>query len=277
MIVDCHTHYIEPEAPGRPYVYPGTLAPISYDQIADQASALGIDRVVQVTASTMGYDNRYSVEGAVARADRVLGVVGRFDPLAPGVADRLAAYWSQPQVLGIRITTFHEPSAKRWLADRALEPFLLAAGRQGVPVCVHAPFQNRELLETVQRHPAVRFIVDHMNVRHERGLSAQAAFSQWAGLLRIAALPNAWVKVSYFPEAVMESERYPFPTAQQRFRELVEHAGAGRLVWGSNYPPVERACTWREALDFIREACGFLSPADRDGILGGNFLRDFSR
>jgi predicted TIM-barrel fold metal-dependent hydrolase len=275
--VDCHAHYIEPERPDRPYAYPGTLAPITFDELADRAPWAGIDRVVQVTASTMGYDNRYSIEGAEARPDRVLGVIGRFDPLAPGVADRLAEYWAQPKLLGVRLTLFQDPAASRWLVDRALEPFLAAAAQQGVPVCVHAPFQNAALLETVRRHPGVRFIVDHMGIRHERGLAAHDAFRQWPDLMRIATLPNAWVKVSYFPEAVMESEGYPYPTAQQRLHELVEHAGHERLIWGSNFPPVERACSWRQSLDFMLEACAFLPTAHRDQILGGNFVRDFSR
>ncbi len=276
MIVDCHTHYLEPEVPGRPYAYPATMGPIPHAEIARLADEAGINCVVQVTASTMGEDNRYSFEGAAALPGKVLGVVGRFDPIAPGVEDRLREYATQPKQLGIRITLFHSPAAVHWLDDRALDPFLVAAAKIGVAICIHAPFQNAVLRQTVERHPGVRFIVDHMGIRHERDQTVATAFRQWALLLEIAALPNAWIKCSYFPEAAMGSEGYPYPTAQQRFRELVDHAGAQRLVWASNFPPVQRACSWKQALDFVRTESTFLSPADRAAILGGNYLRDFA-
>jgi L-fuconolactonase len=253
-IVDSHTHYIEPPTDARPYALQSAMHPLSFDEIASQAAAAGVDQVVQVTASTMGDDNRYSFEGHAARPDRVLGVVGRFDPVAPKVRERLAAYRAQRGALGIRLTLFHDFSAG-WLRDRALDECLRAAADLDVAVCLFAPGQTAALRETLERHPRTRVIVDHMNIRHE---------------------PNAWIKVSYFPEAAMGSEAYPYPTAQRRFRELYEAVGAGRLVWGSNYPVVARACTWREALDFVRVECDFLAAQDRDAILGGNFLGHFA-
>src|SRR5687768_12445074 len=79
LIVDSHTHYIEPDLPDRPYAHKAAMAPVTFEEIAAQAAEAGIDRVVQVTASTMGEDNRYSVEGAKALPERIAGVVGRFD------------------------------------------------------------------------------------------------------------------------------------------------------------------------------------------------------
>lgn len=274
-IVDSHTHYIQPPLADRPYLNASAMHPLSFDELAAQADAAGIDRVVQVTASTMGEDNRYSFEGYHARPDKVLGVVGRFDPIAPHVRERLEKYRGQPGALGIRLTLFHDWS-EPWLRERALDRFLEAAGQLQVPVCIHAPRQTAELLRTVRRHPATRFIVDHMNIRHEPGMTAHEAFGQWRELLELASAPNAWIKVSYFPEAAMGSETYPYPTARERFRQLYESTGPARLLWGSNYPVVTRACGWREALDFVKAECGFLPPADRDAILGGNFLRDFA-
>jgi ATP-binding cassette subfamily B protein len=58
---------------------------------------------------------------------------------------------------------------------------------------------------------------------------------------------------------------------------LVQHAGTSRLIWGSNFPPVGRACTYLQALDFVQKECEFLSAQDRALILGGNFYRDFMR
>ncbi len=274
MIVDTHAHYLEPPTPERPHHGTSPMAPITYDALAAQAAAAGIDRLVQVTASPMGYDNRYSFEGAAARPDRVLGVIGRVDPLAPAMRDDLAAFAATPRALGIRLTLFHDWSAD-WLRERALEPFLGEAARLGVPVQIFAPFQNRELAETAHRHDGVRFIVDHMNIRRGSGLAPGEAFAHWDDLIALAQLPNVWIKVSYFPEAAMDSEPFPYRSAQERFRELYEKAGAARLVWGSNYPPAKQACSYLRTLAFVRDECRFLASADREAILGGNFLKEF--
>lgn len=274
MIIDTHAHYLQPPLPDRPYHAHAPMAPISIDELVAEAETAGIDRIVQVTASTMGYDNRYSFEGAVARPDKVLGVIGRLDPLTRTIRDDLAAFAAQPRALGIRLTLFHDWSAE-WLRERVLEEFLGHAAVLDVPIQIFAPFQNGELADTARRHPGVRFIVDHMNIRRGNGLKKGEAFAQWPKLITLAALPNVWIKVSYFPEAAMDAEVYPYVEAQERFRELYERVGAARLVWGSNYPPAKQACTYEQTLQFVRDECRFLDDADRQAILGGNFLNAF--
>lgn len=246
----------------------------SVDELAAAATAAGVEKIVQVTASAMGYDNRYSIEGAQSRPDKILGVFGRFDPLAPDIQGRLERYFSQPEVLGIRFTLFHS-WAQWWLEQRALDPFLREVAKLNIPLAIFAPFQNTLLLETVRRHPEVRFLVDHMGIRVEPAQTLTSAFRQWDALLELAKEPNVWIKVSYFPEAVMGSEAYPFRVAQQHFERLVRHAGTTRLIWASNYPPVARSCTYAQTLQFVQEECTFLSNAERAMILGGNFQRDF--
>lgn len=276
MIIDAHAHYIEASRPDRPYVDPSPMHPISFDQLAAAAAKAGVDLVVQVTASTMGYDNRYSFEGAKCRPDKIAGVFGRFDPLVSEVEAKLKDYFAQPNALGIRLTLFHS-WAQTWLPQRALDPFLRAAAKMDVPIAIFAPFQNELLLETIRRHPDVRFLVDHMGIRVEPAQTPTTAFRQWNSLLELAQETNVWVKVSYFPEAMLGSEGYPYRLAQQHFERLVQHAGTSRLIWGSNFPPVGRACTYLQALDFVQKECEFLSAQDRALILGGNFYRDFMR
>lgn len=275
MIVDAHCHYLEAERPDRPYVNASAMHPMTVDELASEADKVGVERLVQVTASAMGDDNSYSIEGAQARPDKVLGVVGRFDPVAPDVAGRLRAYAAQPHVLSLRLTLFLEES-KNWLRDRALEDFLRAAAEIDFPVCIHAPFQSREMQETARRHPRTRFIADHMNIRIAPGMTAETAFRDWPALCSLAKEPNVWIKASYFCEAASGSESYPYPTARARFKELYETAGAARMIWGSNYPVVQRACGYREALEFVRTECSFLGKPDLDAVLGGNFLGEFA-
>ena len=113
------------------------------------------------------------------------------------------------------------------------------------------------------------------------GAAPDAAYTDrywnWPEILKLGEQPNIWMKVSYFPEAAPEDEKYPFPTSKQRFRELYDHIGPDKMIWGSNYPPVLRACSYPEAVTFISEECDFLTEADRSAIFAGNFVKYIKR
>jgi predicted TIM-barrel fold metal-dependent hydrolase len=63
---------------------------------------------------------------------------------------------------------------------------------------------------------------------------------------------------------------YPYPEAQSLIRELRDKFGADKLIWGSDMPNVERFCTYRQCVDYIRRHCPFLSATEKDKILGRN-------
>jgi predicted TIM-barrel fold metal-dependent hydrolase len=64
---------------------------------------------------------------------------------------------------------------------------------------------------------------------------------------------------------------YPYPEGQALIRDLREKLGAEK--WGSDMPNVERFCTYRQSLDYVRRYCDFLSAREMDLILGGNAAR----
>jgi predicted TIM-barrel fold metal-dependent hydrolase len=63
---------------------------------------------------------------------------------------------------------------------------------------------------------------------------------------------------------------YPYPEAQNLIRDMRDKFGATKLVWGSDMPNVERFCTYRQSLDYVRRYCPFLTGREKDAILGGN-------
>ena len=63
---------------------------------------------------------------------------------------------------------------------------------------------------------------------------------------------------------------YPYPEAQQLIRGLRDTFGASKLIWGSDMPNVERFCTYRQSVDYVRKHCSFLSDEERELILGRN-------
>ncbi|WP_323012954.1 amidohydrolase family protein [Devosia sp.] len=63
---------------------------------------------------------------------------------------------------------------------------------------------------------------------------------------------------------------YPYKEAQPLIRDLRDRLGADKLLWGSDMPNVERYCTYRQSLDYIRRYADFLPPAEQDLIFGAN-------
>ena len=68
----------------------------------------------------------------------------------------------------------------------------------------------------------------------------------------------------------------PYPEGQQQVRQLRDRVGAEKRLWGSDSPDGQTAwCTYRQAIDCIRLHCDFLTPDEKDLILGGNAARMF--
>ncbi len=266
-VIDTHAHFWE-----RPATAPQASEsgePVSSEQLLAAMEQAGVDKVIQVTRSLMGYDNRYSLEGAARYPDR-FRVFGRFDPAAPNVVSRLRSWLDQPYMIGIRLMLIAPPE-DGWLQDGTLEPFWAEAERLDIPIAVYAPHQVSRLAAVGERHPGLRLLVDHLGLRVFRVDEPPSPFEDWDDIFKLVAVPNTFLKVSGLPEAT--SERYPFPRAGRYLRELYERFGADRLMWGSNYPVTLHVCSYQESLDLVRVACDFISAGDREKILGGTAKR----
>ena len=86
--------------------------------------------------------------------------------------------------------------------------------------------------------------------------------------------PNVLVEIliPIFQGAIWE---YPYVEAQPIIREYYERLGPDKLGWGSDMPNVERHCTYRQSLDYLRRHCDFIPPDDMAKICGGNVARLF--
>ncbi len=66
---------------------------------------------------------------------------------------------------------------------------------------------------------------------------------------------------------------YPFPELRPAIETLYRRVGGERLIWGSDMPNVERNCTYRQSLQYLRiVAEGLIPAADMDRVLGSNVL-----
>ena len=77
-----------------------------------------------------------------------------------------------------------------------------------------------------------------------------------------------------YPIHWAREHEYPFPELGPAVRTLYDRLGGERLVWGSDIPNVERNCTYRQSLQYLRIVSeSIILAADLDRILGLNVLR----
>jgi len=92
-------------------------------------------------------------------------------------------------------------------------------------------------------------------------------------LLDICKGPKVWTEITYPIQAGAMGWDYPFPEAQRLVKQQYEELGAEKLLWGSDMPNVERNCTYRQSLNFLKNYCDFISPKDMELIIGGNLAQ----
>ena len=68
---------------------------------------------------------------------------------------------------------------------------------------------------------------------------------------------------------------YPYFEAQDVIRQYYENLGPAMLVWGSDMPNLERHCTYKQSIDYLRNYCGFIPHHDMARICGGNVAKLF--
>ena len=56
--------------------------------------------------------------------------------------------------------------------------------------------------------------------------------------------------------------------AQTLLQDMCKLFGSERIMWGSDMPNVERFCTYKQSLDYVRRYCQFLTAREKDLILG---------
>ena len=92
-------------------------------------------------------------------------------------------------------------------------------------------------------------------------------------LMTLLKRPHMHVEVlfcAFWPE-------YPFPGAQEMIRRLRDEIGIHKLMWGTDMPYCSGSgCTYKQALDYIRLHCEFLSADEKAHILGDNAARMFN-
>jgi L-fuconolactonase len=207
-----------------------------------------------------------------ASDDLIRGVVGWAPLTSPAVVAELERIASLPKMKAIRHPIHDESDDQFVLRDdfnrgvAALKQFDL---RYDILIF------EKHLLQTIQfvdRHPDQVFILDHAAKPRIR----DRVFSPWRENIReLARRSNVYCKVSGM---VTEADWHAWSDeGLSRYIEtILEAFTPKRIMFGSDWPVVTLASSYRRWIGTVRSAIAQLSVSERERILGGTAVEAYS-
>lgn len=233
---------------------PADLAPLH--------DAAGIERSVLVQAAPTVAESTFLLE--IARETSfVAGVVGWVRLDQGDVGDHLDALQSAGPLVGVRPMIQDLPD-DTWMLDASVARGLAEVQRRGLAFdALVFPRHLRHLRVLLDRNPDLRVVIDH----GAKPDIAAGAFDDWAeAMTTIASETHAHCKLSGL---VTEAGNDP---SEEKIRpytaHLLECFGAGRLMWGSDWPVVELAGGFAGWWEMTQQLLGERNDAERAAILG---------
>ena len=246
-----------------------------------QMTVAGVDHCILQAGGGYGAMNDYNAFAQRQHPRKFTGLLNVDEPTAD-CEDTLAEVDRAVDVLGLKGVYYAQDFSRRGYARNvdhpAFEPFWDKIAERALPVFIElssTPTYDcngyvanlRALDALLRRHPQHRFVLVM-----GPPVAYFAASGQWEfppDVLSIYKRDNLLIEVM-FPITWGGVWDYPYAEAQALIRGLRDTFGASKLVWGSDMPNVERFCTYKQSVDYVRRYCGFLSAMEKERILGGN-------
>jgi L-fuconolactonase len=267
MRIDAH-HHLWTLARGDYGWLTSDLAPIYRDfHLADLAPLLAAARIegtILVQAAPTEAETMFLLDIAET-AEVVRGVVGWTDFDAGDAMSRIEALAARKLLVGLR-PMVQDIADDDWLLKPELVPLLAAMARHGLAFdALVLPRHLPRLLQVVDRHPDLQFVLDHC-AKPRLATRAIAAWKDDIALL--ARRPNIVCKLSG-----LVTEAAPDWQVDD-LRGTVEHVracfGSRRLIWGSDWPVVNLAGSYERWLAAAEILLADLSPDEKADVFGGN-------
>jgi len=259
MVVDSHHHLLDPAHRDYPWMGGDALTPIRrrFDagDLKPLLDANGVDRTVVVQTVSSLEETREFLQAA-AENEFIGGVVGWVDLTDRSVAKTLADLKRSQGgafLVGIRHQVHDEPDPE-WLLREDVQRGIAAVGEADLVYDVLV--RTRELpagLETVQRHPGMRFVIDHAAKPRMAAGAWDAAWEQ--ALAPMADHPNVTCKLSGL---VTEADWKAWTPEQLEpyVNKVLEWFGPERCMFGSDWPVCLLAASYREVVEAMQSLVG---------------------
>ena len=240
LIIDAHPHVMTASSQRYPHRPVGGQqsswsrgVELPGGSFAAMMSAAGVAKATLIQTSTVyGYDNRFVADAVAERPGTFAGVCS-VDAAADDAPETLR-YWIRERGLsGVRLFSAAASLGVLFqVDDPRLDAFWLRAQELAVPVDLQVRYPAMAAVRRVlERYPSVRVVLDHVGGAPVTGGPPYRAASD---LLGLAEYGRVYVKfANHNLDAADEAEG---STAEGFLEHVVSAFGAGRVLWGSNFP-----------------------------------------
>ena len=265
MIVDSHVHVWKND-PRYPWAQETKNPPkedATAEMLLELMAANGVARTVLIQVMYYRWDNRYAADVMRRYPDQFTGVC-RVDPTSAHAPDDLEYWTREHKFHGVRLSPGGGAEGD-WICGPMMDPLWKRCSELRVPMTILTHVTRMpDIARLAERHPGLDVVIDHMaGCPPDRPDLLKL-------LLELARYPRVFVKISH--TCVVSKEDYPYRDTHEQVKRLYDAFGPRRLIWGTDWPVVERACSYAKALAIVRDELSFLTAEDKEWVLGKTAL-----
>jgi L-fuconolactonase len=271
MRIDAHHHFwrVE-EASAYPWLSPDQAVLYrSYgpEDLQPLLAQNGIDGTILVQAAPTLSETRELLRIA-EQTPFVLGVVGWCDFEGSVATELIQELAREPKLRGLR-PMVQDIADDDWLLRHSLRPALAEMVRLGLVFdALVRPNHLCKVNALAQCHPTLSIVVDH-GAKPE---IAAGDFDAWLqDIASVANNPNVVCKLSGLVTEC--GECWSLAQLNPVVQHLLACFGPGRLLWGSDWPVLNLAATYKEWMFATDQLLTSLSSTERAAIFGENAYR----
>jgi predicted TIM-barrel fold metal-dependent hydrolase len=267
-IIDPHVHVWknDPKYPWPPEVQNPPKTDALPETLLQLMKTSGVEKTVLVHFIDYRWDCRYVGDVLKTQPTKFMGVC-RVNPEADDAADELSRWVRDYRFHGVRLS----PAAGargEWINSRPrMDRIVGRAAELKVPLCILCPTGRLpDVARLLGRHrDSLDVCIDHMaDCSPDRP-------EELKKLLVLARLPRVFVKISHLWS--LSRQKYPYRDTHDLVKRVYDTFGPERLMWGTDWPIVERYCGYIKALALYQHEIGFFTAKDRRWVLGGTALK----
>ncbi|OPA77751.1 amidohydrolase [Paenibacillus selenitireducens] len=267
--IDAHQHYWSLQRDDYGWITPEL--PVLYrnylpDDLEPHLQDHQIDGTIVVQAAATLAETDYMLELA-ASTERILGVVGWLDVLAPDYQEQLARFQQHPKFVGVRIMIQEMEDS-----DEVLTPGYFHAMKYfaeiGLPVdLLCKSTQLHSVVELLRIVPDLHAVIDHI----AKPQIAAQVYEPWKSqMAEIASNPHIYCKLSGM---VTEADHQAWK--REQITEYIQHAinlfGKERIMFGSDWPVCLLAADYDEVIQLLEQSLDTsFTEEDRAKLFGSN-------
>lgn len=224
----------------------------------------GVSRTVIIQVIHYRWDNSY-LASVLKQYPRLFQGVCRVNPEDPAAPDHLSRLVEDQKFRGVRLSPAGN-AAGDWIRGPLMPPLWKRCEALKVPMTILAPVTRMpDVAALADRFPGLTVVIDHM---------ADCPVDQpnlLEKLLALSRFPKVFVKISHTWS--LSKEGFPFRDTFDQVQRLYEAFGPQRLMWGTDWPVINRHSSYAQALAVIRDEMDFLSLEDKSWILSRTIER----